>query len=227
MSEQLLECLPYRQTLLTEPGTADPDTLAHLEQCSQCQQFQQSLMKTDDQLKAALSVPVPDNLAPRILLASGRKHQPAWRRWPQVAIAASITLAVFVLLSQFSEDSAIAAELAGHVDNEFHEVEAHVEAAMPVNAEAVLNRISMPADLPPGEVLFAGNCVHHGKLIAHLLIQSDAGQYTLLYLPDQSIKVRNHSDWHMVSRPLGNGTVVVMSKQISDLSTIAGIFKSV
>jgi len=216
---QTIHCLPFRQALLTDPHQPDGDILAHLPGCDGCRSYQASLITADARLKQAMTITVPENLVPRIMLAVTDKRRPKWSHWISFSAAASITLAVVILATQFGGEQATAAELIGHVEHEIDVVSSHVKAEDAKNADAALTRIEMQGSLPQGEILFAGNCVHHGRLIAHILMQTSEGQVTLLYLPDEhfSLPISTKGDWTMVSQHHGKGSVVLLSREISDL----------
>jgi hypothetical protein len=72
-----MNCLECRRRLLTTPQARDADLAAHLNDCPTCARLAQQQNQFEQQLGAALCVPVPDNLHDRVrLAASMRRRRP-------------------------------------------------------------------------------------------------------------------------------------------------------
>ncbi len=74
-----MNCLEFRRLVLVDPRSIGEEARAHASECVACRETLGKQREADDQLFAALQVPVPDGLADRILVARG--HRPARRRW--------------------------------------------------------------------------------------------------------------------------------------------------
>ena len=63
-----MNCLEFRRLLLVQPRNITSEHRAHMERCSRCAEFAESVANDEDALEQALLVPVPDGLADRVLL---------------------------------------------------------------------------------------------------------------------------------------------------------------
>lgn len=87
-----MNCLECRHRLLTTPQTRDAELVAHLQKCAACARLAGEQRRFEQQLGAALRVPVPENLHDRVrFAASMRRRRPM--RW-LAAVAAAGILAV-------------------------------------------------------------------------------------------------------------------------------------
>lgn len=61
-----MDKLTFRRKCLEDPHTADPEFREAWRHDSELEAFRQSVLKTDDQLRSALDVPLPEGLAARL-----------------------------------------------------------------------------------------------------------------------------------------------------------------
>ena len=94
--------LEIRRRLLTDPNDDDEGLRAALRQSPEQMRYAAELRRLDEQLARAMAVPVPDQLAERILLGSSFERQRPQRsqRW-QLALAASVAFALGVGVSHW------------------------------------------------------------------------------------------------------------------------------
>lgn len=65
-----MNCLEFRRRIGAEPRSRAPELLAHRDSCKDgCAAFWQRAQRFDDDLEAALAIPLPEGLVDRILLA--------------------------------------------------------------------------------------------------------------------------------------------------------------
>ena len=89
-----MNCLDFRRRIGAEPRSRDPELLAHRDACKDgCAAFWQRAQRFEDDIEAAMAVPVPEGLADRILLVQAtdeRRRQVACRRaWMAMAASAA------------------------------------------------------------------------------------------------------------------------------------------
>ncbi len=81
--------LEFRRQLLADPQARQPEMQQQLQHDLQRQRYQQELLEMEQKLKQSLQLPVPSDLADRLLLAQGiasfseRKQQR--QRWSSLA----------------------------------------------------------------------------------------------------------------------------------------------
>jgi hypothetical protein len=98
-----MDKLTFRRKCLEDPHTADPGFREAWRHDPELEVFRQSVLKTDDQLRAALDVPLPVGLAARLELGcllddSCRLANKPIRKWPRMpfALAASFLVALVI-----------------------------------------------------------------------------------------------------------------------------------
>ena len=122
-----MNCIDFRRDALVQPLRLGDEARAHALTCAACTEFIERQRQVDAELLEALSVPVPDGLADRIVLARGiRNRKPRWV-W---AAAASILIAAgaALLIPPYVAGNALAHEAIAHVKEEpqsFVQVSAH------------------------------------------------------------------------------------------------------
>ena len=87
-----MNCLEFRRQLAVDPKTRDAVFLQHKQECPRCAEAYARAMLFEASLAEAMAVPVPENLAERILFAQATEQRKQARvnrgRWIQYAAAA-------------------------------------------------------------------------------------------------------------------------------------------
>ena len=86
-----MNCLEFRREKLADPRRLSEAAHSHAQECANCALFARSVDDEDAEMLRALSVPVPDGLADRVLLRPKGAHRRAWRAW---ALAAGVFLGI-------------------------------------------------------------------------------------------------------------------------------------
>jgi len=89
-----MNCLEVRRALLAEPRRRTSEVEAHLAACARCGAVAAGLLELDDRIAEAASIPAPDALADRILLA--RERRPRLRYAAAAAVLITAALGVIV-----------------------------------------------------------------------------------------------------------------------------------
>ena len=82
-----MDCLHARRLLLADSGAQSSEARAHLVACRGCARFSRDLAKLDPTIEDAVLVPIPDALAPRVML--GLRRLRSWRYAGVIAVAAA------------------------------------------------------------------------------------------------------------------------------------------
>ncbi len=98
-----MDKLTFRRKCLEDPHTADPEFREAWRHDSELEAFRQSVLKTDDQLRSALDVPLPEGLAARLELAcllddSCRLGSKPTRNWPRMPFALAASFLVTMVI---------------------------------------------------------------------------------------------------------------------------------
>ncbi|MCG7571018.1 DUF3379 domain-containing protein [Pseudoalteromonas sp. CNC9-20] len=188
--------LEFRRRLFAHPNTKDKDVLEFAEQSPERKQLVNELKQLDKELVEAMQVPVPDNLADKIIFNQTMGEQsdqrsgnnPAAKQtkpktpW-YIAIAASVVIAFTGVLYQLmSPTLSIGEHALAHV---YHEID-----ALSVNEEIALDEVNLRLselgghlDELPGAITYARYCNFKGQKGLHLVFQSDFGPMTVFIVP--------------------------------------------
>jgi hypothetical protein len=211
-----MNCLEFRSAVLADPRRPGDEAAAHARRCAACREYLARALQFEDELAAGLRVPVPTDLAARLL---GRRSQ-----WRWMALAASLLLAAalaFLLARQPSDPLALAAIDFVVLD------EAHaVAVAKPPPMQALIDvsrkmRVSLPDRL--GEIRyicvypFAGGGAHH------LLVTTPLGKVTLLLMPDRPLTARTAANAHGLRAavvPAAAGSVAIIGESLRSIERV-------
>jgi len=189
--EMFMNLAEFRRKLMTDPHSRDPAFLAARKKDAEFARLAAESDALESQLRAALEVPVPENLAEDILLRQSMESASSRRKMPvflaaAAALVLSVGVSLFVLLdSEVPGQHDLAEYMAWHweldgpramstshhatdadqVRRVFGELGVHVEHAL---ADSI--RLAKFCPTPDG----AG---------AHVVLETDEGPVTMFYMP--------------------------------------------
>jgi hypothetical protein len=218
-----MNCLDFRRRIGAEPRSRDPELLAHRDTCKEgCAAFWHRAQRFEDDLEAALAVPVPEGLADRILLAqaTGERRRQVGRRRAWMALAASLFIA-FVgggVLWRQADLRSLPALAVAHMPEEMDALnltqpitDGQVEAGFVGRA----TRLKGPA---PAGVTYVHDCTVGPYPAVHVVTRMNDEPVVALYMPGKMIDKGDdfHRDgWDGREVPLSGGTLVVMAQGAS------------
>ena len=212
-----MDCLEFRRRLGAEPSTHDPDMRAHREQCTACAAAHARAQRFEQELADALDVPVPANLAERVLLAqaTGQRRQFVQQRRTAFALAASVVCALGIggVAWQQVDAHSLPALAVAHMPEEI----ATLDLTRTIPAQAVLagfakRHIDLPGALP-NDTTYVQDCLVGSYKTVHLVSRVDGQSVAVLYFPNThaSRKDFRRNGWRGREVPLANGTLVMLS----------------
>jgi hypothetical protein len=208
-----MNCIDFRREALAQPLRLAADAGEHAAGCDSCGPFLERLREMDAELFQAISVPVPDGLAERILVAQGIRGR---RRPWQWAIAATVVLAFFVALlaRPLLNGRELAGEALAHVVHEpqsFSLVSAHAADLLP--SELALQGARLARAV--GEVTYSTLCPMAPVKARHLVVRTADGPVTLLLLPDDPVRrgrtVVEGDGMTAISLPAARGSIAIVA----------------
>lgn len=216
-----MNCLDFRRRLGAEPRSRDPDLLAHRDACGEgCAAVWQRAQRFDDDLEAALAVPVPDGLADRILLAqaTAERRRQVGRRRAGMALAASLLIAVmgggmvWRHLDGFSVPALAVAHMPGEVSS------LALTASLPdARVEAGFAGRNAPLKGPaPQGVTYVQDCLVGPYPAVHVVTRMNDEPVVALYMPGKMTEgdTRFHREgWDGRELALHGGTLVVLAQE--------------
>jgi hypothetical protein len=195
-------CRHARLAIGGDPQHLPAEVTAHLPACADCSRFHAETLALDGRLRAALELPLPQF----------RRRASPVRRY---ALAASLLLAVTLAggIWLLRPQPALAGEVLAHVKEEAGSWDQH--ELLPASAVAdVLQKagVEFDARLP---VVYASACPFHGRLVPHLVVQTESGPMTVMLLAHEKIAARqefSENGYSGVLLPAGEGSVAVLMR---------------
>ncbi|MGD8976846.1 MAG: DUF3379 family protein [Gammaproteobacteria bacterium] len=138
-------------------------------------------------LERALRIDVPDKAVP----GSRRKL----RLWLPVAIAASVVLAVGVMIhglydARYFGGDDLGADVVAHMHHEPESLRRTEASVDPGEFDRVLRQAGARLSVAPPSVSYVKLCPFRGRMVAHFVVQASHGPVTVLLLPDEQIPSR-------------------------------------
>jgi secreted PhoX family phosphatase len=114
--------LSFRRTIYAEPNTTDPDIIQAAKDDPAKQVFWDEVKAMDAQLAQAMSIPVPENFADKLILRQGMDEfsQKRQKRPWYIALAASVAMVVGVsYVTLFAGNNGLANDIYAHINHEY------------------------------------------------------------------------------------------------------------
>jgi hypothetical protein len=207
-----MNCIDFRREALAQPLRLSAASHAHAEECLACGAFLERQRQLDVELHEALSIPVPDGLADRILVAHGiRRNRPLWP-W---AIAASFVLAAGITLAPpFFSGRSLAAEAIEHVAHEPQSFRVASRQEPRVLADG-LSAQGLRAAAALGQVTYATYCPTPAGRALHLVVAGAAGPITVILYPSDNSRRRRalveSQGMTAIALPAGKGSIAIVA----------------
>ncbi len=202
--------LEFRRRILAEPSTIDKELEAFAEQDTDKQAFIDDVRAFDDDLSKALNIPVPENLAKRIIdntyaAEDAPSEQPldtiieaksrfAFNRL-YLAAAASflVAISVFFVTNKQHTLYSVGEHAFAHLYHEIGSLDKHEAIDLPYVNEKFAT-IGGHLDELPGKVTYLMFCDFQGKTGLHLVFESDFGPMTVFIVPSDEQPFGTGSD---------------------------------
>jgi hypothetical protein len=220
-----MNCLEFRRQLGVDPQSAGADFARHRQECARCAEAAARAVEFEAALRRALNIEPATQLAESILLAQATRQQRGRRVWIRrgglLALAATLVLAVGVGMRV--EASPLSAQAVEHLRGEPEALTltqalpaASVREAFATRGIALRHGVS-------GEVVYVGCCPMGRHLTVHMVMPSDSGPVTVIYVVDD--RVRQSEDfqregWHGRSVPIGSGTLILLARDSGQFDSI-------
>ena len=183
------------------PNELDKELQEFANSSADRQQFLNESKAFDKQLDNALEIPVPDNLAERIILNTSLKEKArtdeleqkdkvvsarSWFKFDRVHLALAASFVIAVSAFMFSEEQSINQTAGEHaLAHVYHEIYA-LNKTQPISIQAVNEKLALLggqiSDLP-GKVTYVTFCDFQGERGLHLVFESDFGPMTVFIVP--------------------------------------------
>ena len=217
-----MNCLEFRQLKLSDPYIEDTDASNHRDSCGACQQFEAEIEQLDQNVSSALSVAVPEGLAAKILLNRSLQENPRMptRRLWLSSMAASffaMTLLFASVYNSNNEQTTTRAQLSQsiieHMPHESALVEGLHDRIDNAAIDAVLASVNLTTDQDLGHIVYATTCKLEGQLVAHLVVERDGAQFTMIVAPYNELDISTTfktAEWQGFVTPQQKGMLSVI-----------------
>ena len=212
-----MNCIEFRRTHASAPGSPSRAQLAHARECESCRAYLSRAGEFEQSLQRAMQVDPPANLASRILLKQSFEkptRSGAWRRGAY-GLAASVLLAL-TLIGGMSYVRNLPPPLEREVVQLINQATHTLQARGPVERDklvAQLRAVGFEIDGQIPDLTFVGPCYVRGKLSGHLVMKGDVAPVTVLLMCHETVtrRVRFASGaWQGVIIPTEQGAMAVV-----------------
>lgn len=227
-----MNCIEFRRQHDIDPRCRDEPFMLHKRDCASCADFAARAAKLEYKLDAALRVPLPENLASRILLKQSFHAAGRWSRVSRIGlgVAASVLLSVVVGISIWvSRDGpTLDREVVRLIDEAEHALVPVVPVALQ-QIRASLKPVGIDLTREIGVVTFASPCVVRGKLAGHLVLRGEKAPISILMMPNESLAERldvDERDSVGVVVPSGRGAIAIVGARGEPLEAIENLLRN-
>jgi len=185
-----MDDLTFRKRIYANPNDHDQDIIDACNDDSSKAKFKADMKIFDSQLKQALNVKVPDNLAEKILLSQSIRSQNGASKRTKIhlAIAASVALFVGVISTKFGlvndYDTVGDYALAHHMADIQHSHEHNEYSPGQVNSKLAEFGGEIIDALP--DISFASTCYFARIKSLHMVFQGEKYPVTVFLIPNQT-----------------------------------------
>jgi hypothetical protein len=214
----MTDCTHYRRAILADPRDADPTLATHRESCPECRAYTERLLRFERRLEHALRVSPP---------AQGT----LWgmrRGWLAMAASVLIVLLVAASLWLAAPHPSLAADVVAHMAGE-PQAWARTEVPVPpAELTLVLRDAHMRLSPDAGTVSYASSCRFRGRMVPHLVVQTEMGPITVMVLVHESVTkpvAFEEQGYSGVILPMpGHGSLAVLGRgKDADLNAVEEI----
>ena len=222
-----MNCKDVQELLGADPHTNDSKVSEHLSHCSVCAAQKAELERLDARVLEALKVEVPDGLMdfdfPSEIV--NFPHKAPSRSLFPLAMAATILVAVGVSFLAWRSASidTLHQDVIAHVH---HEPRALTATTTPVALNKITrvaqrNGVQIVGDL--GTVTYVKSCPFRGKMVTHLVTQTDHGPVTVLLLPGEEVNAVESIDeegFKGTIVPVDGGSIIVVGEDMRGVKPV-------
>nr|WP_136252108.1 DUF3379 family protein [Ningiella ruwaisensis] len=185
-----MDDITFRRTIYADPFTQDPEIIEAAKNDPKKQAFWEEVRAMETAIHSAMDIPVPDDLADKLILRQTMKtHQQNKRKSPwYIALAASLLLTSALTVGILTSSSG---SLIGDVYAHIEHMDYESNKGAKVDLLSINNKLaSYNGQLQDGmgEILSANYCYLNSIKSLHLIVKGENGLASLFVLPSQVAK---------------------------------------
>ncbi|PAJ71774.1 hypothetical protein CJF42_24930 [Pseudoalteromonas sp. NBT06-2] len=182
--------LEFRRRLYAEPNENDPLIEAFAKKDADRHKFLNDIKQLDKDIVDALNIPVPENLADKLILNQAfESHRVAkQKRRVHLAIAASVAFCCSLLINFTIKQAPlnIGQHALAHVNHELKSLKATNKTYQLAQINTQLASFGGSISNFPGEITYSRFCDFDGQRSLHLVFQTELGPVTLFIVPSNN-----------------------------------------
>lgn len=220
-----MDDLTFRRTIYADPFTTDPAVIEAAAKDKKKQAFWNEVRQMENELKAAMQIPVPENLADKLILRQSlNEHKTSSKKRPwYLALAASVIFASVLTFGMLNNKGDFSADIYAHLSH----MDAEMMKVSQVNASAVNDKLAsfngqMTADL--GEVVSANYCYLARIKSLHLIIRGEHGLTSLFVVPESITETLgdhfSNATYQGASFLLNSAKIIVIGENKDDVEQL-------
>lgn len=214
-----MNCLDFCRQLAVDPQNRESSFLQHRQACTHCAEAHARGLSFEQVLADAIAIPVPANLAERILFAHATEQRRQTRihrvRWIQYATAAMLLLALGAGgYSRWNQPGLVDLAIA-HLSGEPDALTSHTVVPDLLVQKEFAIRANILLQIVPLGVTYLHDCPVGRYHAVHMVMAQDNDPVTVLYIADYHHALRKDFDqagWYGRAVPLDAGTLVLLGK---------------
>lgn len=218
-----MDCLEFRRLLGTDPRVAGAAARAHLETCPRCRDAYARAHAFEGRLTQALSVPVPEGLADRVLLnqLTGERQRRATGfryGWIALAAAASLAIAIGVVQRQRAGAASIPDLVVEHVNGEEKPMLALRTPVPSAEVQSAFTDRGVHLASVPDDISYVAECPVGAYPTVHMVMPRDNQPISVLYFPSYRVAAAQEftrGTQHGREVRIADGTLVMLAENAS------------
>lgn len=190
-----MNCLDFRRLCLTEPSAREPRIYLHLYHCPACRAYRRQVLAMEGEMRAAMSVEVPEGLDRKVMFNSEMKvhsesmSRPAKWRWAAAAIA--VITAVVISFASITRQVDVVPDLAMHMaDDPLHMTAPQPDAR--ARLAQVMRHLGGQWEGRSPAITHATLCLIRKQAAAHLVVAGRQGPVTVFLMPNMKAREFSH-----------------------------------
>lgn len=232
-----MDDLEFRKRVMADPQDDSTDIKKAILADRSKMRFQEEMREFDNDLHAALKIPVPDNLAERIILNQSlneHKEQKAHQKW-YYAMAASIMFSFGVMFQMLYSTPDVGDLGEYSLSHYYHEAsyfsDTDNEQMDLISVNEQLADFGLNLSKLFSSVIFAEECKFNGIRSLHMVFTAESGeQYTVFITSHDDaqlpfIETFSDSKVHGKGYIIGNSDLVILSENADALDTFKSEFE--
>jgi hypothetical protein len=224
-----MDDLTFRKTIYAEPFTTDPAVVKAAANDPKKQAFWDDIKQMEAELKAAMHIRVPENLAEKLILRQSlSEHKKASQKRPwYLAIAAAVVLVSVLSIGMFNTgNSKLVDDVFAHMSHvNFEVTKASLTSTSAINEKLASFNGQIIGDL--GDVVSANYCYLDKIKSLHLIIRSNNGLTSVFVVPDaitESIgDTLSNASYAGASFLFGSARVIVVGQSRADVNALKSL----